>query len=80
DYLYWEFHESGGRQALLQGEWKLVKYQVKDPSKTKVELFHLTTDPEERTNVALDHPKRLAELEILMQKAHRPNPVFRQLD
>ena len=80
DYLYWEFHESGGRQALLQGEWKLVKYQVKDTSKTKVELFHLTTDPEERTNVALDHPKRLAELEILMQKAHRPNPVFRQLD
>ena len=80
DYLYWEFHESGGRQALLQGEWKLIKYQVKDPSKTKVELFHLTTDPEERTNVALDHPKRLAELEILMQKAHRPNPVFRQLD
>ena len=80
DHLYWEFHESGGRQALRQGDWKLVKYQVQDPSKTTVELFDLANDPEERTNVALDHPKRLAELEILMQKAHRPNPVFRQLD
>ena len=45
-----------------------------------MELFDLANDPEERTNVALDHPKRLVELQMLMQKAHRPNPVFRQLD
>ena len=77
DYLYWEFHESGGRQALLQGEWKLVKYQVKDPSKTKVELFHLTTDPGEQKNVAAAFPERVITLEKLMQSAHRPNPVFR---
>ena len=80
DHLYWEFHESGGRQALRKGDWKLVKYQVQDAAKTTVELFDLANDPEERNNVALDHPARLAELEILMQKAHRPNPVFRQLD
>ena len=77
DYLYWEFHELGGRQALLQGEWKLVKYQVKDPSKTKVELFHLATDPEEQKNVAAAYPERVIALEQLMQSAHRPNPVFR---
>lgn len=80
DHLYWEFHESGGRQALRQGDWKLVKYQVQDPSKTTVELFDLANDPEERNNVALEHPTRLAELEMLMRKAHRPNPIFRQLD
>ena len=45
-----------------------------------MELFDLANDPEERINVALKHPTRLAELEMLMQKAHRPNPVFRQLD
>ena len=77
DYLYWEFHESGGRQALLQGEWKLVKYQVKDTSKTKVELFHLATDPGEQKNVAAAFPERVITLEKLMQSAHRPNPVFR---
>ena len=80
DHLYWEFHESGGRQALRKGDWKLVKYLVQDPSKTTVELFDLANDPEERTNVALEHPTRLAELEMLMRKAHRPNPIFRQLD
>ena len=21
DYLYWEFHENGGRQAIRQGDW-----------------------------------------------------------
>jgi arylsulfatase A-like enzyme len=80
DHLYWEFHESGGRQALRKGDWKLVKYQVQDAAKTTLELFDLANDPEEQTNVALDHPELVAELEVLMLKAHRPNPIFRQLD
>ena len=80
DHLYWEFHESGGRQALRKGDWKLVKYQVQDASKTTLELFDLANDPEEQTNLALDHPALVAELEGIMQKAHRPNPIFRQLD
>lgn len=25
DYLYWEFHEKGGRQAVRKGNWKAVK-------------------------------------------------------
>ncbi len=80
DHLYWEFHESGGRQALRKGDWKLVKYQVQDAAKTTLELFDLAKDPEEQTNLALDHPALVAELEGLMRKAHRPNPIFRQLD
>jgi arylsulfatase A-like enzyme len=80
DHLYWEFHESGGRQALRKGDWKLVKYQVQDAAKTTLELFDLANDPAEQTNVALDHHALVAELEGLMQKAHRPNPIFRQLD
>ncbi len=80
DHLYWEFHESGGRQALRKGDWKLVKYQVQDAAKTTLELFDLAKDPEEQTNVALDHPALVAELEGLMRKAHQPNPIFRQLD
>jgi len=80
DHLYWEFHESGGRQALRKGDWKLVKYQVQDATKTTLELFDLSVDPMEQRNIALDHPALVAELEGLMQKAHRPNPIFRQLD
>jgi len=25
DYLYWEFHEKGGRQALRKGDWEAFK-------------------------------------------------------
>ncbi|MCU0402422.1 MAG: DUF4976 domain-containing protein, partial [Algoriphagus sp.] len=51
DHLYWEFHELGGRQAVLKDGWKLVKYQVKDPSKLTVELFDLSSDPAESKNL-----------------------------
>lgn len=77
DYLYWEFHELGGRQAVRKGNWKLVKYQVKDPSKTTMELFELASDPEESNNLVEKNPEKVAELEELIRQAHTPNPVFR---
>jgi arylsulfatase A-like enzyme len=77
DYLYWEFHELGGRQAVLKDGWKLVKYQVKDASKTSEELFHLDTDPGEDHDVANENPDKVAELKLLIEKSHRPNPVFK---
>lgn len=76
DHLYWEFHELGGRQAVRQGKWKLVKYQVKDPSKTTVELFDLASDPGESKNLAEANPEKVVELEELIRQAHSPNPVF----
>jgi arylsulfatase A-like enzyme len=75
-HLYWEFHELEGRQAVRQGNWKLVKYQVKDPSKVTVELFDLETDPGETHNLASQNPGRVAELDQLIQTSHQPNPVF----
>ncbi|OYX15810.1 MAG: arylsulfatase, partial [Algoriphagus sp. 32-45-6] len=75
DHLYWEFHELGGRQAVRQGNWKLVKYQVKDPSKTTLELFDLASDPGESKNLSEMNPEKVAELEELIRQAHRPNPV-----
>jgi arylsulfatase A-like enzyme len=74
--LYWEFHELGGRQALRQGDWKLVKYQVKDSAKTTFELFNLKNDPGEQQDLAAKNPEKVKDLDELIQKAHRPNPVF----
>lgn len=76
DHLYWEFHESAGRQAVQKEGWKLVKYQVKDAEKMTIELFNLKTDPSETENLALENSDKVAELEELIRKAHRPNPVF----
>ncbi|TDQ15118.1 arylsulfatase A-like enzyme [Algoriphagus boseongensis] len=74
--LYWEFHELGGRQALRKGDWKLVKYQVKDSSKTSVELFDLKNDPGELTDLAAQNPQIVEELEVLLEKSRWSNPVF----
>jgi arylsulfatase A-like enzyme len=47
------------RAALRQGDWKLV-WQVALPS--RVELYDLATDPQEKTDVAAAHPAKVAEL------------------
>lgn len=77
DYLYWEFHELGGRQAVLKEGWKLVKMQVKDASKMVVELYNLNTDPGETKDLSKDQPEKVKELDLLIQEAHQPNPVFK---
>jgi len=76
EYMYWEFHERGGRQAVRKGNWKLVKYNVLDPEKTTTELYNLETDLGEENNVAEEHPELINELEELMQSARTESEVF----
>jgi arylsulfatase A-like enzyme len=75
-YLYWEFHEQGGRQALRKGDWKLVRCQVQDSLKATTELYDLRTDTGEENNVAAQHPEVVAGLLKLMGQARTPSDVF----
>ncbi len=76
DYLYWEFHEQGGKQAVRQGNWKALKLQVFGSENPDYELYDLSHDPAESRNLASSHPEKLEELKVLMDRAHRPNPKF----
>lgn len=76
DYLYWEFHEQGGRQAVRKGNWKLVCYQVQDPAKMKTELYDLSKDLGELNNLASLYPEVVKELSVLMKGARTPSEVF----
>ncbi len=76
DYLYWEFHEHGGRQALRQGDWKLVKYNVNAEPVLPLELYNLKDDPGEEVDIAQAHPERLKELKNLMENARSESRVF----
>ena len=76
DYLYWEFHEKGGRQAVCKDNWKLVRNQVQDPSKITTELYDLSKDIGEENNVAKEHPEIVEELLTLMTQARTPSDVF----
>ena len=77
DYLYWEFHEKNGRQAVRQGDWKLVRYDVFSPEKTTTELYNLANDISEENNVADEHPEITKNLLQIMEEARVPSEDFK---
>ena len=76
DYLYWEFHEAGGRQAVRQHEWKLIVLQAKDAAKRQIELYNLLQDPSEQNDLTKQYPDKVRELLQLIKEAHEESPIF----
>lgn len=76
DYLYWEFHEGGGKQAIRQGNWKAVRLQVIQNPKGLVELYDLSKDPGETKNLAAQYPDKADELGRLMTSSHVESTLF----
>lgn len=76
DYLYWEFHGKGGKQAVLQDNWKLVYTKVNSPN-PKIELFNLTTDPTESNDLSQQEVEILEKMKKIMESAHEKNPAFK---
>ena len=76
-YLYWELHESGGKQAVRMGNWKAVRLNVdKGIGASVFELYDLNNDPGEKNNVASQHPDIVKQLSEIMEKEHRPSTLF----
>lgn len=76
-YLYWEFHEEGGKQAVRMGKWKAVRLYVNHhPLKTKIELYDLETDVTESKDVSSEHPDIVLQLQKIMETAHTPSKSF----
>ena len=75
-FLYWEFHELGGRQAVRAGDWKGVRYDVFADPDGPLELYDLGDDAGETTDVAAQHPDIVRRLDTLLRAAHRPSPEF----
>ncbi len=76
EYLYWEFHEQGGKQAVRMGDWKGVRLEVWQDPAGPIELYDLAGDPAETRDVAGDHPDVVARMAQLMREAHTPSEVF----
>ncbi|PTN02050.1 arylsulfatase [Mangrovibacterium marinum] len=76
DYLYWEFHENDGRQAIRQGDWKYVSYKVSDPEQQTHELYDLANDPGEEHNLADQYPEIVEEMTQILWAARTESAEF----
>lgn len=60
EFLYWEFHEGGFKQAALyQGRWKGIRAGGPD---APIALYDQQNDVEEKTNVASENPEIAAKI------------------
>ena len=70
DYLYWEFPETGGQQAVRMGNWKAVRQNIVKENNLEIELYDLSKDILEQNNIAADHPDLIKKFEEIMAKEH----------
>ena len=73
-YLYWEFHELNGRQAIRQGKWKLIRYNVN--KKENYQLYNLKNDIAETNDLASKMPEKVAELSKILESSRTESEVF----
>ena len=76
EYLYWEFHEQGGKVAVRMGNWKAVKLDVDKVPQGVTELYDLAADFGEKKNIASANPEIVKKIEAIMKQAHTSSEDF----
>ncbi|QXD24607.1 arylsulfatase [Opitutia bacterium ISCC 51] len=73
EFLYWEFPSLDGRQALLYlNQWKAIRHNLYENKHAPVELYDITWDVGEQTDVAAAHPGLAKQLLAMMMEQHTP--------
>ena len=65
EFLYWESHEDGFKQAARMGDWKALRFGVDGP----LELYNLKTDLGETANLADKNPEVIARISEYLKTA-----------
>jgi len=76
EFLYWEFMEKGGRQAIRMDQWKGVRYKTSKDPDAPIQLYDLSKDIEEHNDLAADHPEIVNKMKQLMKTFRVPSDVF----
>jgi len=78
DYLYWEFPETGGQQALRMGKWKaVILNQNRDNVDKTMQLYDLSTDLREQNDLAPQYPELVDNIRQIMASEHTPAVIER---
>jgi arylsulfatase A len=75
-YLYWEFHEQGGKIAARMGKWKAVKLNIDKSPQGTMELYDLSRDIGETNDIALSNPLIIKKMNAIMKQAHVKSEIF----
>ena len=70
EYLYWEFHEQGSRQAVRFGDWKAIRQPMLTGD---VKRYNLKDDLAEQHDVAAANSRLVQQAAKLMDEAHVPD-------
>lgn len=72
EFLYWEFHEEGGKIAIRMGDWKVVwTHLLDEKTPIKCEVFNLKTDPSESVDLASQHPDIIEKAKAIYNQQHQ---------
>jgi arylsulfatase len=76
EYLYWEFPESGGQQAVRMGKWKGIRKNIKQDS-LRLQLYNLEEDIQELNDVSAQNPEIVKKIESIFKKEHTTAEIER---
>lgn len=77
-YLYWEFPEYGGQQAVRMGNWKAIRLNLMK-GVIKTALYDLEKDPREEHDLAAQYPDIVRRMEAIMLNEHHTPEVSKFL-
>lgn len=76
-YLYWEFHEQGGKRAIRRGDWKAIQLQVNTAPNGPIALYDLGMDIAEENDLAGQYPEKVEEFRKIFAEARTASDIFR---
>ena len=68
-FLYWDYPEYGGQQAVRMGSWKGIRKDIKKGN-LEIELYNLDEDIQELNNVANSYPEIVEKIALIMKSEH----------
>ena len=77
EYLYWEFYEQGGKQAIRKGDWKGVRLNRHKAPDAPWEIYNLVKDPSESKNLAKKKPELQKEFNRIEKMARTESEFFK---
>ena len=69
-FLYFEYPENGGQIAVCLGDWKGIRKNLRKQPDAPWELYDLSRDINEKTDLAAQHPDLLRKMEEIVRREH----------